>query len=67
MRELLILVGVAGVLLLGILWATDRRTPESLFEKTCLEGVTYWLNKGNGYGPAMTPVIDSVTLQPTRC
>ena len=61
MRELLIVV-----VLVVIMTSIDRK-PDDAFEKTCLDGVSYWFNPGNGYGPALAPAIDSVTLQPTRC
>lgn len=40
------------------------------FDVVCLDGVQYWVNISDGYSEAfglMSPKIDKLTLQPTRC
>lgn len=40
------------------------------FEVVCLDGVQYWVHISDGYSEAfglMSPKIDKLTLQPTRC
>lgn len=66
MRELVVL-GIIGLLLLGAMMAIVEREPDDIFEKTCLEGVAYWYNKGNGYGPVLAPAINAETLLPEKC